>query len=57
MDEKIEARNKKKDVLIKDIDALGISKIDDSYDYLLRMLNLRSLTKELYEKLKKEKIS
>ena len=56
LDEKIEVRNKKKDALINDIDAFGISKIEDSYDYLLRM-PIWSLTKELYEKLKEDFIN
>jgi DNA topoisomerase-2 len=32
---------------------MGLDKIDDSYDYLLRM-PIYSLTKEMYEKLKED---
>ena len=53
LDGKIEIKNRKKDDLIKDIDAFGLAKIDDSFDYLLRM-PLWSLTKELFEKLRED---
>lgn len=53
LDGKLEVKNVLKDKLIKDIDALGLDKIDDSYDYLLRM-PIWSLTKEMFEKLKED---
>ena len=53
LDGKLEVKNVPKDVLIKDIGALGLDKIDDSYDYLLRM-PIWSLTKEMFEKLKED---
>ncbi len=51
LDGKLEIKNIPKDTIIKNIDSLSIDRIDDSYDYLLRM-PLWSLTKELFEKLK-----
>ncbi len=51
LDGKLELKNSKKDDLIKEIGVLGLVKIDDSYDYLLRM-PLWSLTKELFDKLR-----
>lgn len=53
LDGKIEINNKKKDDIISDIEKVGIDKVDDSYDYLLRM-PIYSLTQELYNKLKKD---
>jgi len=51
LDGKVEVKNTPKEEIIKSIDTLGIDKIDDSYDYLLRM-PIWSLTKEVFEKLK-----
>lgn len=45
--------NKKKDDIIKGITKLKLDKVDDSYDYLLRM-PIYSLTKEMYDKLKED---
>jgi len=53
LDNKLDIKNKSKDELIKDITAMNLDLIDDSYDYLLRM-PLWSLTKELFEKLKND---
>lgn len=47
---KIEIKNKPKSDIIIQIESLKIPKIDDSYDYLLR-LPISSLTKEVYDKL------
>jgi DNA topoisomerase-2 len=53
LDGKLEVKNVSKDKLVKDIESLKLDKIDDSYDYLLRM-PIWSLTKELFEKLKED---
>ena len=53
LDNKIIINNVAKAELISEIEKIGLSKIDDSYDYLLRM-PIYSLTKELYEKLKED---
>lgn len=53
LDGKLEVKNVNKDKLITDIESLKLEKIDDSYDYLLRM-PIWSLTKELFEKLKED---
>lgn len=53
LDGKIEVKNVPKDQIIKSIENLGLDKMDDSYDYLLRM-PLWSLTKEVFEKLKQD---
>lgn len=54
LDNKIEVKNVQKEKILKDIEeVLKLEKIDDSYDYLLRM-PIWSLTKELYEKLKED---
>jgi DNA topoisomerase-2 len=50
---KIEIKNVTKTKIVSEIESLGIDKIDDSYDYLLRM-PIYSLTKELYDKLKED---
>jgi DNA topoisomerase-2 len=50
---KIEVKNVAKTKIVSDIESLGIDKMDDSYDYLLRM-PIYSLTKELYDKLKED---
>ncbi len=51
LDNKIEVRNRPKTDLIYDITNLGLDKLDESYDYLLK-LPIWSLTKEVFEKLK-----
>ena len=51
LDDKLDIKNKSKDVIIDSIIDMKLELIDDSYDYLLRM-PLWSLTKELFEKLK-----
>lgn len=48
---KLKVNNVSKSVIIEGIEAMKLDKIDDSYDYLLRM-PIYSLTKEVYEKLK-----
>ena len=53
LDEKLKVNNVPKVEIIKQIESLGLDKIDDSYDYLLRM-PIYSLTKEMYEKLKED---
>ena len=50
---KLEIKSRKKEEILSDIVALGLIKIDDSYDYLLRM-PLWSLTKELFDKLRED---
>jgi len=51
LDGKLEIKARKKDEIILDCWKLGLEKMDDSYDYLLRM-PLWSLTQELFDKLK-----
>lgn len=51
LDEKLKVNNVPKIEIIKGIEELGLDKIDDSYDYLLRM-PIYSLTKEVFDKLK-----
>lgn len=51
LDGKIEVKNTPKEEIIKSIESFGLDKMDDSYDYLLRM-PIWSLTKEVFEKLK-----
>ena len=51
LDGKLEVKNRKKDEIILDCQKLGLEKMDDSYDYLLRM-SIWSLTQELFDKLK-----
>jgi len=53
LDEKLKVNNVSKSVIIEGIEEMGLEKIDDSYDYLLRM-PIYSLTKELFEKLKED---
>ena len=53
LDGKLEVKNIGKDLIIKGIESIGIEKIDDSYDYLLKM-PIWSLTKEVFEKLKED---
>ena len=53
LDEKLKVNNASKADIIKGIEEMGLDKIDESYDYLLRM-PIYSLTKELFEKLKED---
>lgn len=53
IDGKLKINNIPKEQIINSIITLNLDKIDDSYDYLLRMA-IYSLTKEMYEKLKEE---
>jgi len=51
LDGKLEVKGRKKDEIVLDCWKLGLEKMDDSYDYLLRM-PIWSLTQELFDKLK-----
>lgn len=53
LDEKLKVNNVSKSVIIEGIESMGLEKIEDSFDYLLRM-PIYSLTKELFEKLKED---
>lgn len=53
LDNKLDIKNKSKDVLIENITDMKLDLIDESYDYLLRM-PLWSLTTELFDKLKSD---
>lgn len=53
IDGKLKVNNVAKAQIVEGIESLGLDKIDDSYDYLLRM-PIYSLTKEMYEKLKED---
>ena len=53
LDGKLEVKNTPKFEIINSIEKMGLDKIDDSYDYLLRM-PIWSLTKEVFEKLKQD---
>lgn len=53
IDGKLKVNNVAKAQIVEGIEAMGLDKIDDSYDYLLRM-PIYSLTKEMYEKLKED---
>jgi DNA topoisomerase-2 len=53
LDEKLKINNVSKALIIEGIIEMKLDKIDDSYDYLLRM-PIYSLTKELFEKLKED---
>ncbi len=53
IDGKLKVNNVAKAQIIEGIESMGIDKIDDSYDYLLRM-PIYSLTKEMYDKLKED---
>ena len=56
IDGKLKVNNVAKALIIEGIEAMGLDKIDDSYDYLLRM-PIYSLTKEMYEKIKEDFLS
>jgi len=53
LDEKLKINNISKVQIVEGIELLKLEKIDDSFDYLLRM-PIYSLTKELFEKLKED---
>jgi DNA topoisomerase-2 len=53
LDDKLKINNVSKNEIINGIETLGLEKIDDSFDYLLRM-PIYSLTKELFEKMKQD---
>lgn len=53
LEDKLDIKNQSKANIITEIEKSGISTIEDSYDYLLRM-PLWSLTKEQFEKLKED---
>ena len=53
LDGKLKINNVAKAKIIEQIEKMTLDKIDDSYDYLLRM-PIYSLTKELFEKLKSD---
>lgn len=53
IDGKLKVNNVAKVKIIEGIETMGLDKIDDSYDYLLRM-PIYSLTKEMYEKIKED---
>jgi len=53
LDEKLKVNNVPKIEIIKGIEEMSLEKIDDSYDYLLRM-PIYSLTKEVFDKLKSD---
>mgnify|MGYP005845971609 CR=1 FL=1 len=55
LDNKLKINNVPKSKIIEGIEKLKLDKIDNSYDYLLRM-PIYSLTKELFEKIKKDLI-
>ena len=53
LDGKLKINNVAKSKIVEQIENMNLDKIDDSYDYLLRM-PIYSLTKELFEKLKSD---
>ena len=53
LEEKIKINNVPKQQIIAQIEQIGLEKIEDSFDYLLRM-PIYSLTKELFDKLKED---
>ena len=53
LEDKIQIKNVPKLEIIDSIEKFGLDKIDDSYDYLLKM-PLWSLTKEVFDKLKED---
>jgi len=53
LDGKLKVNNVAKAQIIEGIEEMGLDKIDDSYDYLLRM-PIYSLTKEMFDKLKED---
>lgn len=53
LEDKLKVNNVPKIEIIKGIEEMNLDKIDDSYDYLLRM-PIYSLTKEVFDKLKQD---
>ena len=53
IDNKLKVNNVEKYKIIEGIESISLDKIDDSYDYLLRM-PIYSLTKEMYDRLKED---
>lgn len=53
IEDKIDIKNKKKEVIVNLIESLKVDLIDGTYDYLLRM-PLYSITKEYYDKIKQD---
>ena len=53
LDGKLKVNNVAKSIIIEGIESMSLDKIDDSYDYLLRM-PIYSLTKEVFDKLKED---
>jgi DNA topoisomerase-2 len=53
LDNKLEIKGRRKEDIINNCSGLGLEKIEDGYDYLLRM-PIWSLTKELFDKLKED---
>jgi DNA topoisomerase-2 len=53
LEDKIQVNNKIKDEIIKQIESHNLEKINDSFDYLLKM-SIYSLTKEVFDKLKQD---
>jgi DNA topoisomerase-2 len=53
IDGKLKVNNVAKAQIVEGIELLNLDKIDESYDYLLRM-PIYSLTKEMYDKLKED---
>ena len=53
LDDKLKVNNVKKDVIISNVEKLGLDENNGGYDYLLKM-PIYSLTNELYEKLKQD---
>ena len=53
LEEKIKINNVPKQQIISQIEQIGLEKVEDSFDYLLRM-PIYSLTKELFDKLKED---
>lgn len=53
LDDRIKINNVARHQIISQIEEMNLEKIDDSYDYLLRM-PIYSLTKELFDKLKED---
>lgn len=53
LDNKIEIKNRKKDEIVLDLEKMEFMKLEEGYDYLLRM-PIWSLTVELFNKLKED---
>lgn len=53
LDDKLKVSNVPKSEIVANIEVMGLEKVDESYDYLLRM-PIYSLTKEMFDKLKSD---